>query len=134
MASPTETKETVRSFLRSLLGLILRIFFPRIEISNIGRVPARGPVILVVNHPNGLIDPLFLLCLSPRPCWRSDKIQAKERKTAAGFSWEKLRHLHRAARPVRIQSCTKTNHRGFLTWVNARCAMQRDFVLSSVFW
>jgi len=47
--------------------LILRIFFPRIEISNIGRVPARGPVILVVNHPNGLIDPLFLLCLSPRP-------------------------------------------------------------------
>ena len=22
---------------------------------------------LVVNHPNGLIDPLFLLCLSPRP-------------------------------------------------------------------
>jgi 1-acyl-sn-glycerol-3-phosphate acyltransferase len=24
-------------------------------------------VILAVNHPNGLIDPLFLLCLSPRP-------------------------------------------------------------------
>jgi glycerol-3-phosphate O-acyltransferase / dihydroxyacetone phosphate acyltransferase len=57
----------VRSFLRWLLGLILRIFFPRIEISNVDRVPARGPVILVVNHPNGLIDPLFLLCLSPRP-------------------------------------------------------------------
>ena len=57
----------MRNFLRGLLGLILRIFFPRIEISNIGRVPARGPVILVVNHPNGLIDPLFLLCLSPRP-------------------------------------------------------------------
>lgn len=57
----------MRSLLRWLLGLILRIFFPRIEISNVDRVPARGPVILVVNHPNGLIDPLFLLCLSPRP-------------------------------------------------------------------
>jgi 1-acyl-sn-glycerol-3-phosphate acyltransferase len=57
----------VRSFLCWLLGLILRIFFPRIEISNVDRVPERGPVILVVNHPNGLIDPLFLLCLSPRP-------------------------------------------------------------------
>ncbi|MEP6904904.1 MAG: lysophospholipid acyltransferase family protein [Gemmatimonadales bacterium] len=57
----------MRSFLRWLLGLILRIFFPRIEISNMARVPERGPVILVVNHPNGLIDPLFLLCLSPRP-------------------------------------------------------------------
>jgi len=30
-------------------------------------VPLEGPVILVVNHPNGLIDPLFLLCLLPRP-------------------------------------------------------------------
>jgi 1-acyl-sn-glycerol-3-phosphate acyltransferase len=43
------------------------VFFPRIEISGIDRVPADGPVMLVVNHPNGLIDPLFLLCLSPRP-------------------------------------------------------------------
>jgi 1-acyl-sn-glycerol-3-phosphate acyltransferase len=43
------------------------VFFPRIEISGIDRVPADGPVMLIVNHPNGLIDPLFLLCLSPRP-------------------------------------------------------------------
>ncbi|MDP9178628.1 MAG: lysophospholipid acyltransferase family protein [Gemmatimonadota bacterium] len=47
--------------------MILRVFFPRIEISGIDRVPRDGPVMLAVNHPNGLIDPLFLLCLSPRP-------------------------------------------------------------------
>jgi 1-acyl-sn-glycerol-3-phosphate acyltransferase len=47
--------------------VILRVFFPRIEVSGIDRVPVDGPVMLVVNHPNGLIDPLFLLCLSPRP-------------------------------------------------------------------
>lgn len=47
--------------------MILRVFFPQIEIFGIDRVPAEGPVMLAVNHPNGLIDPLFLLCLSPRP-------------------------------------------------------------------
>lgn len=50
-----------------MLRVILRVFFPQIEISGLGRVPAEGPVMLAVNHPNGLIDPLFLLCLSPRP-------------------------------------------------------------------
>ena len=57
----------MRRLIRSVLGVILRVFFPRIEVSGIDRVPADGPVMLVVNHPNGLIDPLFLLCLSPRP-------------------------------------------------------------------
>jgi glycerol-3-phosphate O-acyltransferase/dihydroxyacetone phosphate acyltransferase len=57
----------MRRVIRSVLRVILRVFFPRIEVSGIDRVPADGPVMLVVNHPNGLIDPLFLLCLSPRP-------------------------------------------------------------------
>jgi len=26
-----------------------------------------GPVVFAVNHPNGLVDPLFLLCFAPRP-------------------------------------------------------------------
>lgn len=53
--------------IRAVLRIILRIFFPRIETAGIERIPREGPVILAVNHPNGLIDPLFLLCLSPRP-------------------------------------------------------------------
>lgn len=57
----------MRRFIRSILRIILRVFFPQIEISGIERVPADGPVMLAVNHPNGLIDPLFLICLSPRP-------------------------------------------------------------------
>ena len=57
----------MRRIIRSLLGVILRIFFPRIEVAGRDRVPSAGPVILAVNHPNGLIDPIFLLCLSPRP-------------------------------------------------------------------
>jgi len=56
----------VRTTLRALLRLLLRIFFRRIEVTGIDRVPAQGPVIFVLNHPNGLIDPAFLLCLAPR--------------------------------------------------------------------
>jgi len=56
----------IRTLLRPLLRLILRVFFRRIEVSGAEGVPATGPVIFVLNHPNGLIDPAFLLCLAPR--------------------------------------------------------------------
>ena len=55
-----------RSLICSILRLALRIFFRRIEIAGIERVPADQPVIFVLNHPNGLVDPVFLLCLSGR--------------------------------------------------------------------
>ena len=58
--------DTVRALLRLLLRAILRIFFRRTEVSGADRVPRTGPVIFVLNHPNGLIDPTFLLCLAPR--------------------------------------------------------------------
>ena len=31
------------------------------------RVPASGPLLFVLNHPNSLIDPIFLFTLAPRP-------------------------------------------------------------------
>src|SRR3954465_4220670 len=57
---------TMRRFITPILRLIARTFFRRIEIVGWENVP-RGPVIFAVNHPNGLIDPLFLLCFVPRP-------------------------------------------------------------------
>src|SRR5467141_1898218 len=56
----------MRTLVRSVFGLVLRVFFRRIEVSGSAHVPARGPVLFVLNHPNGLIDPAFLLCLAPR--------------------------------------------------------------------
>ncbi|MEJ7711929.1 MAG: lysophospholipid acyltransferase family protein [Pyrinomonadaceae bacterium] len=47
--------------------MALRIFFRRVEIAGAERVSASGPVIFVLNHPNGLVDPAFMLCLAPRP-------------------------------------------------------------------
>jgi glycerol-3-phosphate O-acyltransferase / dihydroxyacetone phosphate acyltransferase len=49
------------------LRLLLRVFFRRIEIAGAERIPATGPMIVALNHPNGLVDPLFLLCFAPRP-------------------------------------------------------------------
>ncbi|MFN2635111.1 MAG: 1-acyl-sn-glycerol-3-phosphate acyltransferase [Thermoanaerobaculia bacterium] len=57
----------MRSLLRALFAQALRIFFRRIEVEGAERVPETGPAIFVVNHPNALVDPVLLLCFSPRP-------------------------------------------------------------------
>jgi len=56
----------MRRFLTSFFRLALRIFFKRIEIVGLENIPEREAVIFAVNHPNGLVDPLFVLCFAPR--------------------------------------------------------------------
>ncbi len=50
----------------ALLRFALRVFFRRVEVAGLERVPVRGAAIFVLNHPNGLVDPVFLLCHAPR--------------------------------------------------------------------
>jgi 1-acyl-sn-glycerol-3-phosphate acyltransferase len=57
----------MRALLTALCRLLLRIFFRRIESVGAERVPSDAPTLYVLNHPNALLDPLFILCLSPRP-------------------------------------------------------------------
>jgi glycerol-3-phosphate O-acyltransferase/dihydroxyacetone phosphate acyltransferase len=57
----------MRRILTALLRVITNVFFPRIEVVGSENVPAEGGVIFAVNHPNALVDPLFLLALAPRP-------------------------------------------------------------------
>ena len=57
----------IRGAATAVSSLVLRVFYRRVEASGLERIPASGPTILVLNHPNGLMDPLLLLCLSPRP-------------------------------------------------------------------
>src|SRR5918911_3612689 len=59
--------DAMRRAVTALLRLLTRVFFKRIDIVNAECIPAGAPVIFAVNHPNGLIDPLFLLCFAPRP-------------------------------------------------------------------
>ena len=51
----------------TLAHLLLGIFFRRVEVEGLGKVPPRGPLLVVANHPNGLVDPVVLLGALPRP-------------------------------------------------------------------
>ena len=57
----------MRRAVTGLLRLLLRLFFRRIEMVGLENVPADTPVVFAANHPNGLVDPLFILCFAPRP-------------------------------------------------------------------
>jgi len=56
----------IRRLIVAVVRLALRIYFQRIEVSGLEHVPLDTPVIFVLNHPNALVDPVFLLCLAPR--------------------------------------------------------------------
>lgn len=55
-----------RRLIVAVLRFALRIYFRRVEVVGAEHVPKESPVIFVLNHPNALVDPAFLLCLAPR--------------------------------------------------------------------
>ena len=55
-----------RRIIVALVRFAMRIYFRRVEVVGIDHVPRKSPVIFVLNHPNALVDPGFLLCLAPR--------------------------------------------------------------------
>lgn len=57
----------MRGALSAMLRLVARLFFRQIQIAGEEHVPLREGVIFAMNHPNGLVDPLLLLCFAPRP-------------------------------------------------------------------
>jgi 1-acyl-sn-glycerol-3-phosphate acyltransferase len=54
-------------FFRLLAAISLRLFFRRIEVEGAHHVPATGPILLVPNHTNALVDPLLPLIVLDRP-------------------------------------------------------------------
>lgn len=58
---------SARSAVTRFLRFATLVFFRRVEVDGLEHIPRDGPVIFAVNHPNGLVDPLFLLCFAPRP-------------------------------------------------------------------
>jgi glycerol-3-phosphate O-acyltransferase/dihydroxyacetone phosphate acyltransferase len=55
-----------RRIIVAILRFAMRVYFRRVEVVGIENVPRRSPVIFVLNHPNALVDPAFLLSLAPR--------------------------------------------------------------------
>lgn len=56
----------MRRLLVRLFRFAIEIFYRRVEVAGLESVPGDAAVIFAVNHPNGLIDPLFVLGYAPR--------------------------------------------------------------------
>src|SRR5688572_6894229 len=46
---------------------LIRLYYPKIEISGADHIPREGPVLLVANHANSLIDPVIVGLAADRP-------------------------------------------------------------------
>ena len=55
-----------RRIIVAILRFAMRVYFRRVEVVGMEKVPRDSPVIFVLNHPNALVDPAFLLYLAPR--------------------------------------------------------------------
>jgi len=55
-----------RRIIVAILRFAMRVYFRHVEVVGIEHVPRDTPVIFVLNHPNALVDPAFLLSLAPR--------------------------------------------------------------------
>lgn len=51
---------------RGVIRLLLRLFYRRVDVVGAERVPAEGPLIVVANHHNSLVDPMLILATFPR--------------------------------------------------------------------
>ena len=50
-----------------LVRLLVDLFYRRVEVTGLDNVPGQGPVLFVANHFNGLVDPMLVLRVVPRP-------------------------------------------------------------------
>ncbi|MDX1520007.1 MAG: lysophospholipid acyltransferase family protein [Anaerolineae bacterium] len=50
-----------QKFIRFAVFNLVRFFYPHLEIRGRDNLPADGPVMFVLNHPNGLMDPILLM-------------------------------------------------------------------------
>lgn len=57
------------SLVRPLAALALKVFFRKIYLSNIHRIPKDKPVVLAANHPSAFLEPCILACFLDRPIY-----------------------------------------------------------------
>ncbi|MBM4342330.1 MAG: 1-acyl-sn-glycerol-3-phosphate acyltransferase [Deltaproteobacteria bacterium] len=63
----TEPDGALTRAVRSLCLGLVRLFYREIAVSGLHHLPATGAVLLVANHPNGLLDPVVLRLAVGRP-------------------------------------------------------------------
>ncbi len=56
----------IYALLRAVAGVALRWFYRGIQVEGADKIPRRRPLLLVVNHPNALVDALLVGWIVPR--------------------------------------------------------------------
>src|SRR5437763_2991892 len=54
------------ALLRAIAGVALRWYYRGIQVDGVERIPRHRPLLLVVNHPNALVDALLVGWIVPR--------------------------------------------------------------------
>ncbi|MFQ5927718.1 MAG: 1-acyl-sn-glycerol-3-phosphate acyltransferase, partial [Terriglobia bacterium] len=57
----------LRLLIKVFLRVAFRVYYRSIHVRGMEHFPKEGPVLLVANHPNSLLDPAILVHLLPRP-------------------------------------------------------------------
>ena len=60
-------KNLLRPIIKTFLRITFRVYYRSIQVQGLDNFPKEGPVLLVANHPNSLVDPAILIHLVSRP-------------------------------------------------------------------
>ncbi|MBL8112656.1 MAG: 1-acyl-sn-glycerol-3-phosphate acyltransferase [Acidobacteria bacterium] len=56
----------MKDVLLALVRFLAHLFYRDVEVAGLSNIPREGPVFLVANHQNGLVDPMLVLATLPR--------------------------------------------------------------------
>ncbi|MGJ5643180.1 1-acyl-sn-glycerol-3-phosphate acyltransferase [Formosa sp. S-31] len=78
-------RQTGLHFLRAYIGLGLFFYYRRITVKNRENIPEKGPVLLLANHQNALLDALLLATKSGQFCYYLTRASVFKKPVIAKF-------------------------------------------------
>ena len=62
-----ESDKLIHRFIRFVVFSLVKLYYPRLEVHGLEKIPANKPIMFVPNHPNGLLDPILIMMTMGRP-------------------------------------------------------------------